>query len=393
MTRNMRREYSSHNYTLALSSLEQEPYFKKENNKLLYLLEKATILNALHRRNESRSLFIEADKLADYLFTTSISKEPLSYLYNESSRDYAGESYEKVAIHIMLALSFLEDNNLQSSLVEARKLNNKLYEVSSSASESSSYKEDAFARFLSGLIYEAKKDYDNAIIDYKKALSLYESNYFNVPVPYSLLQSLYIAYTKRSRHQDIKFLLKKYPELSNTKVPNFEGTLITIRKSGLIAYKVSQEFHIPIDKQVVTVTFPTIRPNYSNRGGYPQKVYIGDKSSVKEDLVQNMDNIAYHVLEEKRLALTTKAAARALLKAKINHELQKEDSALGTLGAVGFQIYSIASERSDTRSWNLCPSGFYISRTNLSAGDYAVVFNNEKMNINIKPNQTVFLIR
>ena len=91
--------------------LEKSPVKKQDRNRLLYLLEKATILDRLNDYQESRSHFIEADKLADELYTMSLSAEASSFVVNDASSEYSGEDYEKVAIHTMLASSFLLKGN------------------------------------------------------------------------------------------------------------------------------------------------------------------------------------------------------------------------------------------------------------------------------------------
>ncbi len=73
--------------------------------------------------------------MATALYTKSISKEALTYVYNDSAQEYPGEDFEKIAIHIMLALSFIEEGQLKSALVEARRINTRLAEINSQYDE------------------------------------------------------------------------------------------------------------------------------------------------------------------------------------------------------------------------------------------------------------------
>ncbi|MGC5189060.1 hypothetical protein ACPXBB_26030, partial [Escherichia coli] len=77
------------------------------------------------------TLLIDADKIADELYTTSITRTAASFVVSDASTDYSGEDYEKVAIHTELALSFLATKDLDGARVEARKINNKLAEINS----------------------------------------------------------------------------------------------------------------------------------------------------------------------------------------------------------------------------------------------------------------------
>ena len=129
------RNYYQFKYTKSLELLEDSPIREQGKNRLLYLLEKATILDRLNEYKRSRSNYIEADKLADELYTISLSAEATSFVVNDSSSEYSGEDYEKVAIHTMLASSFLSEGKLNSAIVEARKINNTLYKINSQYDE------------------------------------------------------------------------------------------------------------------------------------------------------------------------------------------------------------------------------------------------------------------
>ena len=382
--------YSAKKYSEALSSLEDLSILKADRNRLLYLLEKATILDEIPDYSKSRSTFIEADKLADRLYTQSLTKNIASFLYNDTTTDYSGEDYEKITIHTMLALSFLKERNIGSALIEARKINNKLYEIISGYNHTS-YKEDAFARYLSGLIYEAKSEYDNAIIDYKKALTLYESGYFKVTTPSYLVESLYTLLKARSRQSDITALIKKYPYLKQLSSSPSEASIVTIRKSGLISKKVSRSFSFGVGDQIVSFSYPVIVDVSASRN-QERSIIINGTIFTKEQLVQDMNLIARDTLEEKRLRLIAKTSSRAVLRAGMSHELKKNGSDVALLANLVLQISSIFTEQADTRSWNLCPSSFYISRTKVKPGKYNLRFINQNVDINLEPKQIYFLV-
>ena len=186
------RNYYQFKYTKSLDLLEKSPIREQGKNRLLYLLEKATILDRLNEYKRSRSNYIEADKLADELchFPWGAS----SFVINDASSEYSGEDYEKVAIHTMLASSFLSEGKLNSAIVEARKINNTLYKINSQYDEKANrYSDDAFARYMAGVLFESKGNYDSAIIEYQKSLNTYETIYsklFYVDPPKQLVEAL-----------------------------------------------------------------------------------------------------------------------------------------------------------------------------------------------------------
>jgi uncharacterized protein len=187
-TKEMREAYSGHDYDRALEALKKSGVMERKQDRLLWRLEAATILDRKGEHDKSRALWLEADQIADELYTVSVSKTATSFVLNDAAADYEGEDYEKVAIHSMLAHQFLGAGKLDDARIEARKINNKLAEINQKYDEKerNKYGEDAHARYLSGLIYEARGEWDSAIIDYSKALELYESTfsgYIRGPVP------------------------------------------------------------------------------------------------------------------------------------------------------------------------------------------------------------------
>ena len=107
-TQHIHNDFVNHNYTEALSKLEQSSLKKSHTNRLLYHLEKSLILDRMNKLNDSRQALLKAADLVDELYTVSISKTAATLIYNESAQDYSGEIFEKVAIHTILALSFLQ---------------------------------------------------------------------------------------------------------------------------------------------------------------------------------------------------------------------------------------------------------------------------------------------
>jgi hypothetical protein len=116
-TKEIRDNFVTARYDRALEVLEKSEIIQAEQNRLLYRLEKAVIFDRLDRHKESRPLFINASSLVDELYTVSVSKEAASYFVNDSVTDYSGEDYEKIAIHTMLALSFIEQGEFKKARI------------------------------------------------------------------------------------------------------------------------------------------------------------------------------------------------------------------------------------------------------------------------------------
>lgn len=360
-------------YSQALSELDKVDM--KSSEPLLYLLEKSMILDRQGELKPSRSALTAADRIVDELYTTSVSKEAMSYVYNDSAQDYPGEDYEKVAIHIMMALSFLEDGDMNAAAVEARRINTRLNEINGFYKDNKNkYTEDAFGRYLSGLIHEAKGDYDSAIVDYKLALKAYKTEYqafFGVRnPPGDLICALYHLLTNRGRTQEAMRLKSNYPrQVVKADMPDSSyGELIVIHQLGLISRKQEFSYLVNLGREIHRFSFPRIFPLNPYRFGRTG-VQVASKPFTSAQLVQNFDGIAARTLEDRRLRLVAKQAARLILKSQINQKARQE---LGPLGGLLTNIFNAVTETADTRAWALLPSAFYVTRYALKPGKHDV---------------------
>lgn len=379
-TRAIRSDYMARSYQTALNELENSSLKDSDSSELLYLLEKAMILDRMGQREKSRRLLIEADKLADKLYTVSVSKTAASFVMNDAATDYSGEDYEKVAIHTQLALSFLADGNLESARVQARKINSKLNEINQGYdSHKNRYGEDAFALYLAGMIYEARGEWDSAIIDYWKALNLYEGDYrlfVRGGVPESLVRSLYAMLIKRNRSDRIAVLEKKYPAVLKEQIAAGKnggdddyGEVAVIHEIGHIAVKVPEEFVMPFGKQVIRFSWPVIRRSNDASILRDSGVEVEGRSIVMADNVQDMDAIAAVSLEDRRLRMVAKQAARLLAKGQLTEQAYRN---FGPLGGIAANVYSVVSETADTRSWSLLPEAYSVTRIRLKPGTHTL---------------------
>lgn len=366
------------NYASALETFEKSGIKDQDRNRLLYLLEKGMIEDRMGKREVSRNLWMKADRVSDELFTKSMSKEAASYIYNDAAQAYPGEDYEKVAIHTMLAHSFLSDGDLPAARVEAARINTKLAEINGFyADNKNKYRDDAYARYLSGMIYEANGEADSAIVDYRNALKVYEGDYsetFRVSPPKDLVSSLYRLLVQRDRKDEARALTAKYKGTGVDAAPE-TASLIVVHEVGVINEKVEKGFVIPWGSSVLRFSFPVIK-----KEGLAQRTTgfrLNEGSFEPAELAQNFNTIAYENLEDRRLRMIAKSMARLILK---NQMTQKAEKELGAIGWLAGNIYGAVTETADTRQWTTLPAGIYVSRRNVKAGDYELeITNNGKV--------------
>ncbi len=398
--REMRDVYHRGDFQKALDIAHESSVLKSSNNRLLRQLEEGMILDRKGQLEESRKHFLNADRIVDELYTESISKNVLSYLYNDSSTDYSGEDYEKVAIHTMLALSFISSSQYDAARVEARKINSVLNDINSKYEDGKNrYGEDAFARYLAGIIYEMKHEYDSAIIDYSAALNLYKTNFSSFVdegIPSSLYRALYRCLKMRDRKDKLSKLEKDYPRfLADAKAElnlseNY-GEVIVLHDVGEIAHKEAENIVLPIGGQVVRFSWPVIRGGSSvGENG----VTVGTDRYFHAQNVADMNSIARATMEDKRGRMILKGGARLLIKGQITEQVREN---FGPLAGLAANVYSAVSETADTRSWTLLPQGFFVTRIRLLPGSYDIHIKSQSKTakikkIDVKKNQ-ILLVR
>ena len=245
---------------------------------------------------------------------------------------------------------------------------------------------------------KAKREYDSAIIDYKKALKIYSEDYkgsYHVDVPLDLVKSLYALASKKSRTA----LMKQLKSDWNSAIPKNKtwvkeyfkkGDLIVFHEVSNIAIKRAKEFVFGFGKQVVRFSFPYIKSQrfYGGKTG----IEVPGKPFTKGEIAQDMDAIAEVTLNDRRGRMLVKSAARLLAKGQLTEQAHRN---YGPLAGIAVNIFSAATETADTRGWTLLPRMFYVSRVRLSPGQHKVkiytdgVLNDIKT-VQIKQNRTQF---
>ena len=138
-------------------------------NRLLYYLDRGMLLHVDGQYVDSNIAFESAKRIGEDLYTQSLSDSGLSLLSNDYALDHAGEDFERTLIHLFSALNYQQLGDRESALVEVRQVGDYLRKLEVDHSNSRVYKDDAFARYLSAMFYEARGELDSAFVDYKKA--------------------------------------------------------------------------------------------------------------------------------------------------------------------------------------------------------------------------------
>ena len=173
------QEFENGNLPKALNSLQSQSSEAHGKRQFLYFVNNGLVLSMLGRYEESNAYFEKAyifgeDYRINYL------NEAASYLTNPTVTSYKGEDHEHLLLLYYKALNYLKLDKTEEALVECRRLNIRLQQLSDRYESSNKYQRDAFANLLMGIIYEKNKEYNDAFIAYKNAYEIYQSDYNNL---------------------------------------------------------------------------------------------------------------------------------------------------------------------------------------------------------------------
>ncbi len=372
---------------LAIDQFERHPKGYGKNSELLYLIDKGLVLHYAGRYRDSAEAFEQAKLKYDELFTRSVSKFGQSWLWNNSRLPYRGEDFERVLINVFQAVNYAAQGNFEEALVEARDVDSVLHVINSQYPPETErgYRDDAFARLLSGVLYEASRttgDWGEALVAYRRAWEIYRRDYqkhYATPAPQTLKENLLTA-VMRVRPSEAGQWRR---ELEIARAPSPEekeksGEIYVVQYQGLAPRKHEETFPLPLpDGYITRFSFP----QYDDHHIHPAPSAVtarneqGREWQAVTEAVEDVAKIAVKNLEWRRMAVMSKAVARPIAKYALSRaaESQIQDrygSTAGSIFQIGSSIFSLLSEQSDLRSWQTLPAQIRIARLILPPGEY-----------------------
>ncbi|MEK6560694.1 MAG: hypothetical protein AABZ07_03080 [Nitrospirota bacterium] len=390
---------SVQHYTRIDRYLYQEQYTEADNvleksrnnyglrNELLYYLDRAMVLHLAGRYAESNAFLDKAESRMEDLYTKSITSEAGAMLTNDNLLPYEGEDFEKVMVNVIGALNYVYMHQWDDALVEARKIDHKLNVFNDKYEKKNVYKEDAFARYLTGLLYEAKKEYNDAFIAYRKSYDTYQDyrHDYGTPLPPPLPKDLLRLTDSLNLDEEYNFYRNTFSDISwlSQKEIIGQGEIIFISLDGHSPIKADYFIDAPIPDSRggiyhLRIALPKFVPQPNNLEYIDVKL-IDEKGIVSSQemfLAEDISAIAVKNLEDRIGRITARAIARATTKYLAALEIRKKvkgDPFADMLVKLGTNIYTIASEQSDKRSWQTLPAKIRMARVAAPPGSYTLV--------------------
>ena len=160
----------------ALEVLQKNESLSNSKTRFLYFVNRGLLLSLMGKYEESNNYFEKA-----YLFgedhQINYFHEAAGYFTNPNMSVYRGEDHEHLMLLYFKAINFLKMQRPEEALVECRRLNIRLQQLSDKYNPGKKYQRDAFIHNLMGIIYQSRGDYNNAFVAYRNALEIYEQDY------------------------------------------------------------------------------------------------------------------------------------------------------------------------------------------------------------------------
>jgi hypothetical protein len=395
-------------YEKASTAIDHNKKLKQNRNRLLYLLEKGKLLHLMKDYAGSNQYLNEADLFIEDS-RTSAKDVAMGTLLNPMMQTYKGESFEKFMVHYYKALNYLYLGLKDEALVEARRISLQNFTLQDKTNNKEKrYNEDAFSLTLQGLIYEHSGDWNNAFIAYRNAADVFldhNNKYYGVELPEQLKKDV-LRTAARSGFMD---LVRYYEGVFNTTYTETEigegGELVLFWENGLAPVKTEQNYFFTLTKdgdgnfffvdptgslsipfdfssgatkndlEASSIrTFRIAFPRYEEQlPVYTNALLRVDTLNYSFQAVQSINSLAYATLKERFLKEMAGAVSRLAVKKIAEAAMRpKNDSAkhAGARNAAAFalQMFSLASEKADTRNWQSLPHTISYVRIPLKKG-------------------------
>lgn len=338
------------------AAVQLEPLSNQEgNDQLVYLLDYATALYLSGRYKESAQAFGRAEKIADIQDYHSISKIAASAVLSEEMVQYKGDNFEKVMINGINAMNYLELGELDDALVEVRKLNQKLYKFKYEAKRD--YEQNPYAFYLSAVIWEADKKWDDAYIAYKSAYEL-------IPEYPPLHEDLIRTAMRSGRTDELEEWKKKFPEVKIR--PEWKdasmGEIILVYQQGWGPRKYPRP-ESPRFPHLVGV-------NSLTQGARLVAAPVSGANAVdsRSQRVFNVQDIAIKTLDDDYARLVASRVGGVVAKAVVADQIAQKNKALGQIAWIAMNVM----DRADLRQWSTLPETIQVARVWAKAGKYKI---------------------
>jgi hypothetical protein len=349
------REFEQGNIDRALEHLQNDKQYAKSSTKFLYYVNNGLLLSMKGQYEESNKFFEKAYLFGED-FKVNYASEVAAYFTNPMITVYRGEDHEHLLPLYYKALNFLKMSQYEDALVECKRLNLRLQQLSDKYKSPDRFQRDAFVHNLMGIIYQANGDWNNAFIAYRNAYEIYEEDYarlFGLQAPDQLKNDLLVSAWNTGFEEEFTFFKEKFGWM-DFEASTPESSLVFFWHNGLGPVKDEWSINFAIDhgaddlfvfsSQGIPVKFPFSVPDREDRSdladlemfrvAFPRyverPVYYTSAAIELNDttytlqLAEDVNKIAFRSLQERMTLEFSKSLLRASLKKAAEQISRKE---------------------------------------------------------------------
>lgn len=401
----------------AAAIVEQAEKEYGAKSRVLYGMDRGLTLQLAGDYRQSTMALEQAEEVVERLYTRTIRSEAAAFLTSDNVLPYEGDAYEHVMINVVKALNYAVQDDVQEALVEARRIDHRLNLLSDRVKEPSGYRNDGFARYLSGMLYEAAGDLNNAFIAYRNAFEAYEAmrGWSRISPPPSLRADILCMAEALGLATELDSYQNKFPDVAwepvsarrqlaqvvmisyNGRAPRKEDRFIDLpisldalqlvllnrglSQSSRYRDRTMDSVLYGLSGRVVRVALPRL---VSQKTQVPFETMTltdaqGTPFTVRSEPAQNLTALAEKSLDDRMPGITAKAVARAASKFAL-----AEGAVIGAQQAAGRDVapwvgllvgilakaLAVGSEEADKRSWQTLPDEIHVARAWVPAGRY-----------------------
>lgn len=390
-----------------------------EKSLVLYGLDRGMTLQLAGNYQQSNVVLERAEDEVDRLYTRRMRTEALAFLTNDTALPYEGDPYEQVLLNVLKALNYAVLGQWQDALVEARRIDHRLNVLSDQTTDKNAYRDDGFARYLTGILYESTGDVNNAFIAYRKAYETFEATraWSHMAVPSQLRADLLRTAEALHFTQELAEYQALFPETRWEPGQSLQSLaqVVVISYNGRAPRKEDQFLDLPISFGALQLVLRNRGLSQANQPSnramdsvlyglngrvvrvavprlVPQKTQVpvdrlslvqdnGARVAVQTELGQNVTALAEKALSDRMAGITVKALARAATKFAMAETTTREAEKaagkdagpwVGLLVGLLTKGLAVASEEADKRSWQTLPDEIHLARVWVPPGRYQV---------------------
>ncbi|MGO1298456.1 MAG: COG3014 family protein [Vibrio sp.] len=362
-------------------------------------------MHALHASDEAVEALQQKAKISLSETATSLG----SLAINDNLNTYTPADYELGFLHLYLGLNYLHDNHLEDAIVEMRRANavqKKAREQRQKALKSAQRKlsaegispnlgsvlahypnagktldavQNGYLFLLSGLLYEAEGELNDAYVDYRRALAVAPNN------PTVIQGTLRVA-KSLGMQQDYTQLQARYGK--PTSLSARQGRVIIIDEQGVVDPLRGWELSLPLyGSQGNLALYSVALPHYPNRSHPPLAPLVINGHSRQVASLIDVNRMAKFNLNERMPVLLLRQAIRVLAKNELRKDVAKQDQISGLV----MNIWNTLTEQPDTRSWMTLPAKVGTISRVVPAGEQTLTVSGHNYRFDVAAGKTVLV--